>query len=116
MSKTSFTFNLVSMTYSLQITMNIEALNIHIENSHQITKSKDMDAIITIIMNKSCYKQLAAAGFARSKASLIREWKAHNVLHRLGFEKNRTEAVDLNQNETKLRRIGYFFLSMLYKG
>ena len=114
MSKTSFTFDLVSTTYSLQVTINVEALNIHITNSYQVTNSKDIEQIIDMIMNKSCYKYLAAAGYTRTKESLIREWKAHNVLYRWGVAKERTGSVDLNQNENIFRRITYFFLSWFY--
>lgn len=111
MSKTSFTFDLVSTTYILQVTMNIEDLNIHIKNSYQVNNSKEMKQIIDMIMNKSCYKYLAAAGYARTKESLLREWKAHNVLYHLGCKKEQTGSVDLNQNESRGRRIVYFFLS-----
>jgi hypothetical protein len=114
MSKTSFTFNLISTAYVLQVTMNIEALNIHIKNSYQVNNSKEMKQIIDMIMNKSCYKQLAAAGYTRTKESLLREWKAHSVLYRLGYKKEQTGSADLNQNESRGRRIAYFFLSWFY--
>ena len=114
MSKTSFTFDLVSTTQSLQVTINVEALNIHITNSYQVTNSKDIEQIIDMIMNKSCYKYLAAAGFTRTKKSLIREWKAHNVLYRWGYEKERTGSVDFDQNESRFRRFCYFFLSWFH--
>ena len=114
MSRTSFTFDLVSTTYNIQVTMNIEDLNIHIKNSYQVIYSKDIEQIIDMIINKSCYKYLAAAGYTRTKKSLIREWKAHNVLYRWGYEKERTGSVDLDQNESRGRRIAYFFLSWFF--
>lgn len=49
----------------------------------------------------------------RSVNSYYREWKAHNILYKLGFAKERTKNVDLNINEYWWRRLGYFFISLL---
>lgn len=114
MSQTTFTFDVVSTNYNLQVIINIDHLNIHITNSYQVKSGKEMEQIIDMIMNKSYYQQLTAAGFTRSKGSLLREWKAHNLLYNWGYEKERTGSVDLNQNESRCHRIGYFILSLFY--
>ena len=98
-----------------QTIVNIEKLNITITNSYQFN-SKEMSDILDYIMNKDYFKILAAAGFTRSKISLLREWKAHNYMYQKGIEINRTKDVDFNQNESARNRFGYFLLSMLYRG
>lgn len=50
----------------------------------------------------------------RSKKSMIREWKAHNLLYKLGIEKDRTRNVDLNINQKWYVNWAYFLLSCLY--
>lgn len=93
--------------------VNIESLNIHITNSYQFN-SKEMNKILDYIMNKDYFKMLTTAGFSRSKKSILREWKAHNLLYNLGYEKEKTRSIDLDQNESYSRRIGYFILSLFY--
>lgn len=96
-----------------QTIVNIENLNIHISNSYQFN-SKEMNKILDYIMSKDYFKMLTTAGFSRSKKSMLREWKAHNLLYNLGYEKERTGSIDLDQNESFSRRIGYFILSLFY--
>lgn len=95
--------------------INVETLNITITNSYQFN-SKEMSTILDYIMNKDYFKILAAAGFTRSKTSLLREWKAHNYMYQKGIQIDRTKDVNLNQNESTYRCLGYFFLSILYRG
>jgi hypothetical protein len=105
-----------SSDWNIQIIMDIEGQNIHIHNSHQVTKVQDMKMIIDTIMGKSFYAKMTDADFNRTKASMIREWKAHNILHKWNYQVYRTRSVDFNQNESVWRRFCYFFLSMLHKG
>ena len=65
-------------------------------------------------MEYEYFERIAAAGYTRTKESLIREWKAHNVLYRWGYEKERTGSVDFSQYESRGRRVAYFFLSWLF--
>jgi hypothetical protein len=116
MAKTVFTFDMGSPEWSIQVIMDVEGQNIHIHNSYQVTKTSDMEMILSTIMSKSFYTKMTEAGFNRSKDSMLREWKAHNVLHKWNYEVNRTKSVDLDQKESMWRRICYFFLSMLHKG
>ena len=52
---------------------------------------------------------------SRSYQSLIREWKAHNILYKFGLFKDRTKDTDLNENESWFRRLGYFIITLLFK-
>ena len=109
-----YNFNIETTKGNLEVSINIEALNIHIKDSYKIYSSKEMKKILEKIMNMDVYKELAAAGFARSKEGLIREWKAHNVLYHIGYHPESTGSVDLNQGESIKRKIGYFFLSLFH--
>ena len=116
MAKTVFTFDMGNPEWSIQVIMDVEGQNIHIHNSYQVTKTEDMKMILDTIMGKSFYAKMTDAGFSRSKGSMLREWKAHNVLYKWNYEVNRTKSVDLDENESGWRRFCYFFLSMLHKG
>lgn len=116
MAKTVFTFDMGSPEWSIQVIMDVEGQNIHIHNSYQVTKTEDMKMILDTIMGKSFYVKMTDAGFNRSKGSMLREWKAHNVLYKWNYQPNRTKSVDLDENESSWRRFCYFFLSMLHKG
>ena len=83
--------------------------NIHIEDSYRIKDERDMKTILWIVQNASFNRGIS---YLRKRASWIREWKAHNLLYKLGIQKERTRSVDLNENESIYRRIGYFFLSL----
>ena len=84
--------------------------NVHVNDSFMVT-SKDIEFWVAYII-----VQGAKNGFvySRSADSWIREWKAHNLLFKLGIEPARTRDVDLNEDETIIRRVGYFLLSLLY--
>ena len=86
--------------------------NIHIEDSHTIKSKKQMSTLL------KCARELAKSlydyKYKRTNASWSREWEAHNLLYTLGIEKKRTGSVDLNEDESKTRRFGYFALSLLY--
>ena len=86
------------------ITVSFFKGNILIENSYQIKN----DAV----MNSNEY---ITGNYSRTKASYLREWKAHNTLYEWGISPERTGSVDLNDDESLLRRICYFFLSKLEK-
>jgi aryl-phospho-beta-D-glucosidase BglC (GH1 family) len=43
----------------------------------------------------------------RSKSSYVSEWKSHNRLYKLGFEKNRTKDVDLEEDIKPVRNFLY---------
>lgn len=107
-------FTLVTTIYNLKVSFDYENLNIHIQDSYLIKDSKTVENAIENILASVYFEKLAAAGYTRTKESLIREWRAHNVLYRWGYEKERTGSVDLDQHESRFRRFCYFFLSWLY--
>lgn len=72
--------------------MIITSSNIHIENSFEIKKRKEMKKILLQI--KSEHPECEV--FNRKLWSLCSEWKAHNRLYKLGIEPDRTKSVDLN--------------------
>ena len=85
---------------------------IHIENSYLITRGIDIKDALVFIHTTKKYKELKASGYTRTLTSEYREWKAHNVLYRLGIERARTAHVDIAQNESKFRRFVYALLSI----
>ena len=86
---------------------------IHIANSHLVSKKKDIIGVLNIIHLSDQYCELKKAGYTRTYMSEYREWKAHNILYRLGIMRKRTGTVDISQKESKLRRFGYAILSLL---
>lgn len=91
-------------------------LNIHIENSCKIRSRKAIKEMLSFIMTFDDFKKLQEAGFSRSYESMVIEWFAHNYLHDRGYKPDHTASVDIDQNESTLRRIAYWFLALLYKG
>ena len=83
--------------------------NVHIVTSFQITDRKDKEEVLDYIL-----KAAKEYGFEykRSKKSWIREWSAHNTLYQWNYQKERTGSVDLNEDESFLRRFCYFFLAL----
>lgn len=82
--------------------------NIHIYNSYAVKKSD----IANWIKQIRSFGKLYGCTYMRSDKSWIKEWKAHNVLYKWGIEPDRTKDVDLNEDETLLRRICYSLLSI----
>ena len=86
--------------------------NIHIIDSYKIRKSSDMLAVLKIIRAEA---YLRGFTYRRSVSSWLTEWKAHNFLSDNSIEATRTSSVDLNEDESIIRRLGYFVLSLFYK-
>jgi len=87
-------------------------LCLHINNSYLIESKKDIKVMLTYIHNSRKYKRLQARGYTRTFESEYREWRAHNVLYKLGFKRDRTGSVDIDNNEPKWRRFVYAILSI----
>ena len=86
---------------------------IHIQNSHLVKSKKAIKTILANYIHKtSSYKELKAAGYTRSLKSEYREWRAHNILYRLGYKRHRTGTTDIDQKESKFRRFIYAILSI----
>ena len=107
-------FTICSNKFNLKVKIDYKNLNIHIQDSYQMTNAEYLKVAINDILGSVYFEKLTAAGYTRTKESLIREWKAHNVLYRWGIAKERTGSVDMSQNESRFRRFCYFFLSWLY--
>lgn len=88
-----------------------DVYSVRIWNSFLITKRKEMKEYVNRIKNYSLCPDCVRF---RSTRSLIREWEAHNFLYRIGYEVQRTMHVDFN-DEPVTRRLGYAFLSILYR-
>ena len=86
--------------------------NIHIVNSYKYTNIGDMEEILYRI-KEYCIENNYM--FKRSVKSWLAEWKAHNWLYEHNIQKERTQEVDLNEDENLLARAGYTILAMMYK-
>jgi hypothetical protein len=85
---------------------------IKIAEAYKLKTSEEINAALDFILSTEVYKDLQAAGFTRTRRSMLNEWKAHNLLHRLGVMRERTGCVDIDQNEPKWRRAIYALLSI----
>ena len=83
--------------------------NIHIIDSFRVKRKRDMEKLLSQVEYASFERGIF---YSRDLESWIQEWKAHNVLYNLGICKERTKSVDLNENENKIRKFGYFILSL----
>ena len=74
--------------YACTVTSN----NIHIRDSYKVKTKSEMKEMLYAIQhaNPECNV------FKRSYNSMISEWRTHNRLYKLGFQKSRTKDVDLN--------------------
>ena len=87
--------------------------NIHIVDSYKIKKRAYMNDIVVLIRAEAIKKGFK---YKRSNSSWVTEWRAHNYMYEHGIEKARTGSVDLNEDESKLKLIGYSAMSLRYKG
>lgn len=82
---------------------------IRIENSYMCKNIDEMYNILNYL--KGLFPDSLV--FKRSLKSLIREWKSHNFLYKMGLYKSRTKDVDLDYPQQWYHRLGYFILSIL---
>ena len=90
----------------MAITKEKKSMNHQVKNSYTYTN----DEIERQVNELYAYYKLS---HKRSINSYIREWKAHNWLYRHNLFTSHTRDVDLNDDESLLRRIGYFIVSLL---
>lgn len=86
--------------------------NVQIVNSYKIRPKAAMQGIVSAI--KAEAKKLGYT-YKRSNSSWVTEWRAHNYMYDKGIERARTASVDLNENESFLRRLAYEIQSLLYR-
>ena len=79
--------------------------NCKIINGYTITDKKVMLDFINKLREEHNEFQV------RTSLSYYREWKAHNILYKLGLFKEHTKDVDLNIDEPWYRRACYFIIS-----
>jgi hypothetical protein len=97
-----------------EVTFNYDILNIHIENSHKLYTRQEVVDALDYIHSTEEYKELAAAGYTRTLKEQVDEWIAHNVMWSWGYKRNRTGSVDLNQNESKFRKVIYSIIAFFH--
>ena len=85
---------------------------IHIKNSYLVTKNEDIKSVLEYIRGLDEYQKLKEAGYTRTPTSEFYEWKGHNVLYKLGYQRSRTGSVDIDQKEPMRRRFVYAILSI----
>lgn len=98
---------------SFTIKYTLSKTNIHIVDSYKIRKKADMNGIVAAIRAEATKKGFK---YKRTNSSWVTEWRAHNYMYDKGQERARTGSVDLNENESKLKLLGYTTMSLLYKG
>ena len=84
--------------------------NVHIVDSATIPKEKIADWVKII----KSFGEQNGYEYSRSLKSWINEWRAHNLLFKWGIAPHRTKDVDLNEDESSTRKLGYLLLSLLY--
>ena len=85
---------------------------LHINNSYLMKSRDEIKTFLHYIHTLDGYKELQSAGYTRTFESEYKEWKAHNFLYNIGFQRERTGSVDIDQNEPRWRRIIYAILSI----
>ena len=95
----------------ISISTNEENPCIHIKDSYKVTDKEDMTYILGKIWFYH-FDELYGAGFDRTWKSAFREWKAHNFLYKIGYKRERTGSVDIDQKESMWRRFLYAILSI----
>ena len=101
--------------FEVTFSYNQSNLNIHVENSAALVGKQKISRAIKEITSWTQWAYILTLGYARSASSMRAEWAAHNLLFDHGYEPERTGSVDLDQNESKLRRFLYHILSWFYK-
>ena len=98
----------ISMSYENSfIHIQFNSNNIHISDSFRVVRERDMKRILMHIRSASLNRGIF---YSRNTKSWIREWKAHNVMYKLGVK--RAKDVNLNEKQNFFKKIGYFILSL----
>ena len=98
---------------NFEVTFNYDNLNIHIKDSYKINSKKLVEEALNYIHSTVEYQELVAAGYTRTYKSQVDEWRAHNAMWSWGYQRSRTGSVDLDQNESSLRKFIYSILAFL---
>ena len=104
-------YNLAFMYEGKSISIQYNSRNIHIFDSYKIKRKRDMKGILKIVQYASFNRGIF---YTRKMSSWIREWKAHNILYKMGIKRTSSKDTDLCETESKKRRFIYFILSLFY--
>lgn len=96
---------------SIKVTINTSNDVVTVWNSYKIKKIGQQLDVIDYIKEHPSMTVVAK----RNRWSLLAEWRAHNLLHWLGYERSRTTHCDFD-DEPWYRKLGYYALSLLYFG
>lgn len=91
------------------ISYTLSATNLHIEDSYKV-RAKDMGRILKAIRKEAPTESVFDH---RGIMGMVMEWCTHNVLYRLGIERERVGSVDLDLGEKPLRMVAYYIIGML---
>lgn len=91
---------------SLRVTYS--KINVHVENSFLIKDDELKKKFLDLIIMKG---KLLGFEYKRTFDSWLREWKAHNTLYNWKYKRERTASVDLNEDESLIKRFLYVFLA-----
>ena len=81
-----------------------------IYNGYQTSNKEQMVSFLTSLRNNENKDTIVAR---RTIKSMVREWRAHNLLYNLHLFRSHTQDVDLDK-EPWYRQVVYFILSTLY--
>ena len=85
--------------------------NIKIYDSYLVPKKKIK------AWTKQLKEEAISYGFhyTREPSSWAAEWCAHNLLYELKIKEKRTKDVDLNEDESRIKKIIYSILAIFYR-
>lgn len=86
--------------------------NIEIRDSYKVSVTGEMNDILNSLREE--YPDNSVL-IQRKNPSLIREWKGHNFLYKLGVFRSHTMDVDLDlESANMFYTVGYWFLALGY--
>ena len=85
-----------------------EEHNIQIKNSYLVIEDVDKNLILDTIIE-------LFPNYLRTKKSMLREWKSHNILYQKGYKQERTRDVDFEDKPKLIHTLIYFLISVLMK-
>ena len=95
------------------VIFDIDNLNICVIDSYLASSRKEIDECLDWIMAQPEFADMRKAGYTRNRSSMYNEWGAHNFLYRIGYKRDHTANVDINEAEPIWRRFCYWFLAKL---
>ena len=97
---------------NLSLIVQYSKTNVHIKVSYIIKDDALKKKFLDLIIMKG---KLLGFEYKRTFNSWLREWKAHNTLYNWDYKRERTADVDLNENESFLKRFIYSILAIFEK-